>query len=80
MVFVLVVGAIAIVFFVALIAFLIIKLFLKLISNVEKSEERVEKSIKKMAIDFSISFWKKIMILIDTMLLSRYHFWQFLYV
>lgn len=47
MVFVLVFGAIAIVFLVALIAFLIIKLWLKLISSVEKSQERVEKSIKK---------------------------------
>ena len=41
MVFVLVVGAIAIVLFVALIAFLIIKLWLKLISSLEKSQERV---------------------------------------
>lgn len=47
MAFVLVFGAIAIVFLVALIAFLIIKLWLKLISSVEKSQERVEKSIKK---------------------------------
>ena len=59
MVFVLVVGAIAIVFFVALIAFLIIKLWLKLISSLEKSQERDEKSIKKEGYRFLFTLLEK---------------------
>ena len=59
MVFVLVVGAIAIVFFVGLIAFLIIKLWLKLISSLEKSQERDEKSIKKEGYRFLFTLLEK---------------------
>lgn len=59
MVFVLVVGAIAIVLFVALIAFLIIKLWLKLISSLEKSQERTVKSIKKEGYRFLFTLLEK---------------------
>ena len=59
MVFVLVVGAIAIVLFVALIAFLIIKLWLKLISSMEKSQERTVKSIKKEGYRFLFTLLEK---------------------